>query len=236
MMVRNAVFDLDGTLVDTSEGVISGVKRVFRDADLAAPDDREIASHIGPPLRAMLVKLLDTDDPARIAEGIRVFRQYYDAHGADEARPYEGVSEMLKELAAEGVRMMIVTNKPAVFAQRILERFGLASSFGAIVGQKMSGTALEKRDMLADLLKLRGLEARETVMIGDSTGDIDAARHNDVVAIAVTYGFTPRDAVALAAPDVLCESVDCLRSALLALCRCGPCGPGSPSRLSEASR
>jgi phosphoglycolate phosphatase len=213
----NVIFDLDGTLVDTSEGVVNGIKQVFESLGLSPPDDRVIASQIGPPLQGMLIQLLQTQDASRLAEATRIFRAYYKDHGADESRPYDGILQMLQELQAAGVRLMIATNKPTAFALKILERFSMTPCFEEIVGQSLSAAGVPKRELLARLIGSRGLAAHETAMVGDSTGDIEAARSNDVFAIGVTWGYTPGDALVLAAPDLLCESVTDLRSALAGL-------------------
>jgi phosphoglycolate phosphatase len=213
--MRNVVFDLDGTLVDTSEGVVNGVKHLFRELDRAAPDDAEIARRIGPPLRDMLVTLLGTEDDAELREGIRVFREYYRDHGAAESRPYAGVPQLLRSLADAGLRLMIVTNKPTAFARAILERLSMASLFEEILGQELSGAPAEKSDLLADLIRTHRLETRGTVMIGDTAGDVEAARANGVRSIGVTWGYGLPAAVERAAPDAVCYSVEHLRRVLL---------------------
>lgn len=214
--IRNVVFDLDGTLVDTSEGVVDGVRHLFRSLGRAAPDDAEIARHIGPPLKEMLVALLGTVDEAELAAGVRIFRERYGARGADGSRPYDGVPGMLRSLSGAGLRLFVVTNKPTAFARAILERFSLAPLFEEVVGQELSGGPVEKGALLAGLIARRGLAGRETVVVGDSAGDIEAARANGARAIGVTWGYGAPGAVERAAPELVCYSVDHLRRVLLA--------------------
>jgi phosphoglycolate phosphatase len=130
---------------------------------------------------------------------------------------YPAIPQLLADLNAAGRRLFIATSKPTVYALPILKHFGLDGQFAAIYGSELDGRRADKRALLAHILEIERLQASEIVMVGDRKHDIIGARANGIRSIGVTYGYGSEAELKEAGADLLCASVDALRSALLCL-------------------
>lgn len=188
-MIATVLFDFDGTLVHTAPGILAGFSKVLAEAGVVtveAIDERVI----GPPLRATLQRLTGTDDPARIERLARAFTTTYDADGVQLADPYAGLHDVLAQMAKDGRRMFIVTNKRHRAATVIAERLEIAPYFTKLYSLDSLDPPAERKQMVvAHVLAYHGLEADRTVMVGDSAEDAQSAAANGVPFIAATYGY-----------------------------------------------
>jgi phosphoglycolate phosphatase len=187
--VESILFDLDGTLVDTFEGIEYSVRAAVAAVrpEVQLPPLR---GFIGPPVPEILRRALPLLGEATVEEIVRRFRVSYDTEGWRRSTPYPGVPETLAALVTQGVRCAVVTNKPALPTRMILAELGLAGSFAAIVSSdsvqpRMSSKAEAVRHVLATL----GLNAATTVLVGDSRDDAEAARATGVAFAAAAYGY-----------------------------------------------
>jgi len=192
-MITNLFFDFDGTLADTSEGVVNGVQFAFDKAGIARTEHETISGLIGLPLANMFELLWNTKDETLIANGVKWFREYYAEHGVYEACLYEGTQEMLQRLKDCGYVLDIVSSKPVKFIEDISARLGIADYFTHVSGVGMVVRSLSKAERMKSFIEEYGLDAQSVVMVGDSTQDVVAANFNNVRCIGVTYGFGTKD-------------------------------------------
>jgi len=192
-LITNLFFDFDGTLADTSEGVVNGVHFAFDKAGIARAAHESISGLIGLPLANMFELLWNTTDEALIANGVKWFREYYAEHGVYEACLYEGTQEMLQRLKDCGYVLDIVSSKPVKFIEDISERLGIADYFTHVSGVGMVVRSLSKAERMKSFIEEYRLDAQNVVMVGDSTQDVVAANFNNVRCIGVAYGFGTKD-------------------------------------------
>lgn len=185
----NVVFDLDGTLTDSRQGIVNCLKHALRSLDETVPDDSRLASLIGDPLRGMFEGLMPEGDADRVDEAVRLYRDRFKSAGMYENRVYAGIRELLATLVDERHRLFVATSKPEVFAREILAHFGLSGWFAAIHGSGLDGKLVHKHELLFHVLRENRLSAVDTVMIGDRHHDVKGAKHNSMASIGVLWGY-----------------------------------------------
>jgi phosphoglycolate phosphatase len=173
---------------------------------ISCPSDDVLAGYIGPPLRGTFATLLDTSDPERIEEALRLYRQRFAGTGLYENKVYEGVPEMLDKLGQSACTAFVATSKPAVYAERIVRHFGIGHHFRKVYGAKLDGRWDDKAELLSHLLATEGVEPSAAVMIGDRAADIVAARANEVRSIGVLWGYGSEAELTDAGADMLCRT------------------------------
>ena len=117
-MKEYILFDLDGTLTDSSVGIINSLLYAFKKLDFEVKNKEELRSFIGPPLIEMMMKKYDFSFE-KASLGLKLYREYYKDNGIFENSVYDGIPEMLRELHANGYKLLLATSKPEVFAKRI---------------------------------------------------------------------------------------------------------------------
>jgi phosphoglycolate phosphatase len=186
----NFLFDLDGTLTDSRPGIVACIQHALERAGVGPPSEIELRRCIGPPLTHSFARLLSVavDSPS-VTEAIVAYRERFTATGMFENAVYDRIPAALDELAAGGARLYVATSKPRVFAERILEHFGLAHRFIAIFGSELDGRLAEKPALLAHVLKHAGLDPAASVMIGDREHDMHGAAINGVYPVGALWGY-----------------------------------------------
>jgi 2-phosphoglycolate phosphatase len=200
-----ALFDLDGTLVDSGKDVVASVRyalsQIFPGRE--QPADEEILALIGQPLESVVRALagdVGDENARRFAD---LYRPYYAEHFNDHTRVYPGIRELLKMLRGAGVKLALVTTKHQTQAEFTLAGAGLAGYFdyvhGWLEGRKHKP---DPEPVLAALQNL-GVEPAAAIMVGDSELDIQSAKAAGVDSCAVTYGFRPAWLLVSFHPDFL---------------------------------
>lgn len=183
------LFDLDGTLTDSQEGITNAIKYALEKMGEPIPSREVLLRFIGPPLDYSFGKFCGFS-PDRIRTGIKFYREYYSTTGLFENRVYEGIPELLKGLEAEGKKLAVATSKPENFTMKILEHFGLLGYFHVVTGALLDGSRSTKTDVLRCALENCGISDKsKAVMIGDRMHDINGAKENGIDCIAVLWGF-----------------------------------------------
>ncbi len=208
------IFDLDGTLIDSKEDLVSSVNAMLAWKHRDPLPHEVVASYIGngaPMLVKRALPGLNEDDHLA---ALQFFLDYYRDHMLDATVLYPGVREALDRLSAAGKRMAVLTNKPVRISRAILEGLGVAGHFFQIYGG--NSFDLKKPDPIgvAALMKETGIRADRCLMIGDSSVDIQTARNAGVASCGVTYGFQP-ETLADPAPDRLVDRLEELADWLL---------------------
>ncbi|HEY4440019.1 MAG TPA: HAD hydrolase-like protein, partial [Candidatus Elarobacter sp.] len=179
------LFDLDGTLTDPYLGISRCIEYALGAIDSSVPDGTDLSTFIGPPLRGTLLALCG--DEERAGRALAAYRERFAATGLYENVVYQGVPAMLDDL--RGHRLYVCTAKPAVYAKRIVEYFGLSAYFAGVYGCELDGTRGEKADLIAWLLEREGLESAACVMVGDRSHDMVAAARNGVRGLGALWGY-----------------------------------------------
>ena len=185
--MRTIYFDLDGTLTDPKPGITGSIQYALKKLGQPVPSQDELTWCIGPPLHASLKRLVGTDELAD--QALLLYRERFSEVGLFENTPYQGIHDTLAAVAATGARMFVATSKPAVYATRIVDHFGLKPYFERVFGSELDGTRVDKRDLLRYALDEAKVDPQHAIMIGDRSHDVVGARTNGMTAIGVLYGY-----------------------------------------------
>ncbi len=188
-MTKYYLFDLDGTLTDSSEGITNCIAHALEQLGHGGYETEALQQFIGPPLQASFAQMLKTEDPAKIDRAVALYRERFAMVGLYENRVYSGIVELLSALREVGHIAIVATSKPEVFARKIIRHFQLDGYFDAIYGSELDGTRADKADLIAHVLKEEGLDPAQVFMIGDRHHDMHGAVANGVTPIGVTWGF-----------------------------------------------
>lgn len=186
MAGKTIIFDLDGTLTDSAEGITNSVRLVMEHFSIPVPSMDVLRTFVGPPLHGMFVKHGIPED--RIDEAIQIFRGRYITVGKFENTPYPGIREMLQKLKSHGHTLYVATSKPEPQAIEILTHFELAEFFDCICGASLDRSRITKEEVLRYLLQKAG-SAGTPVMIGDTVYDIIGAAAVGIPTIGVSWGY-----------------------------------------------
>ena len=200
----NIYFDLDGTLTDPKPGITRSIQYALRKLDREVPSEDELTWCIGPPLRASFATLLGDDSLAD--RGVALYRERFADIGLYENAVYPDIEQVLTELARPGRRLFVATSKPAIYARRIVEHFGLARHFETVFGSELDGVRVHKTDLLAYAIEIAGTDPAKSIMIGDRSHDVVGAKHNGMSAIGVSYGYGSREELIEAGASHVCPT------------------------------
>ncbi|MCR3759581.1 HAD family hydrolase [Clostridium felsineum] len=213
-MYNYILFDLDGTLTDSAEGITKSVQYSLNKFNIKVDDISSLNKFVGPPLKASFMDYYDFDeDKANTA--ISYYREYFKAKGMFENRVYEGIETLLTALKAKGFHLVVATSKPTVFSEQILKHFKLKEYFDKIVGSSLDGSLSKKEDVINYALKSLNIDSSDAIMIGDREYDIIGAFKNNLPSIGVTYGFGSSEELKEAGADYIVNSVDELYKKIL---------------------
>ena len=197
-------FDLDGTLTDPKPGITGSIQYALQKLDLPVPSQDDLTWCIGPPLRASFVTLLG--DESRADRAVALYRERFSDTGLYENSVYPDIEHILAALRATPRRLFVATSKPHVFAERIIDHFGLSSYFEQIFGSELDGTRVNKGDLLAYAIETTGIDPSQALMIGDRSHDIVGAKANGMRGIGVLYGYGSEDELIAAGASHLCAT------------------------------
>lgn len=213
-----AIFDLDGTLVDSAPDLAAAVDAAFADAGLPVPGEARLRHWIGNGARVMVGRALKWADAPVGVDRERLyaaFLAYYEKHLTVRTRPYPGVSAALERLAEAGVGLAVATNKSERLARRLLAELSLQDRFAGIVG---GDTFAEKKPSATPLLELArrcGFAPARAVMIGDAAADILAAHAAGMAAWAAGWGYADPAVLTALGPERLLAAPEEIPGALV---------------------
>ena len=202
--VRYILFDLDGTLVDSSEGIVNCFRHAFMQMRREPPSEATLRACIGPPLLDSFLHFFG-GDRALALRGVTLYRERYGALGWRECRLYAGVREGLAALRGRGKILGVATSKPQPFAERILEHFSLYDDFSVVVGSKEDNSFDKKGDIIRLAMSRLGAPRAETAMIGDRRHDIAGAKENGIFSVGIQSGFSAPGELEAAGADFVTE-------------------------------
>ncbi|MDR0914079.1 MAG: HAD hydrolase-like protein [Oscillospiraceae bacterium] len=189
-MYQNILFDLDGTLINTGVGVCASVAYAIEKLGLPALPDAELKTFIGPPISVSLKTKFNLSDEL-IEQGTQYFRDKYSTVGYLQAEVYDGIFDLLKLLKQQGKKIGVATFKRQDYAEKVLQKFGLAEYFDCIWGSGMTLDVLQTKQEIINACvdDLSSGDKSTVVMIGDSKFDAEGAATAGVDFIGVAYGY-----------------------------------------------
>lgn len=185
-MKKTIMFDLDGTLTDSGEGIIKCASLALEHFGLPVPDWEEMRTFVGPPLGESFMRYGVPQE--RVEEAIAVYRSRYIPIGKFENHPYPGIRELLEQLKQHGHTLFVATSKPEAMSIEILEHFDLAKYFRQICGATMDGTRSSKASVIEYLIAGNGRDG-QMIMVGDTKFDILGAKAHGIPAVGVAWGY-----------------------------------------------
>jgi phosphoglycolate phosphatase len=181
------IFDLDGTLADSGRGIRNSFVAAFEEMGLTPPSPELV--EIGPPIAQTLKRLLGAE-AQRYDEALSIYRKHYARSGVFEASLYPGILEMLRSLSKRGFRLAVATAKLDSFAKILLEDLDASAFFeGRIYGSGPKGEFSDKAELVEFVLREQGFDPAHSVMVGDRSHDVRAAKMNGMKSVGVLWGY-----------------------------------------------
>lgn len=209
MRFDGVIFDFDGTLADTSEGVIESVEYALKKLGSPAFPRETLKGFIGPSLFIGFQRITGLS-PENAELAVEYYRETYSREGIFKLKLYGGMRELLTELKAEGARLSVASAKPQVSLDVVVKYLGLETVFDKTVGPSLAVKSDDKKELVA-AATLTG----NSVMVGDAIYDIRAAKETGVASVAALYGFGKREELLNEKPDFTAENVAGLKAVLL---------------------
>lgn len=185
-MQKAILFDLDGTLTDSGEGIINSVIPALEHYGIAIPPREELRVFVGPPLHDTFLRFGVPAD--QLENATKIYRSRYIPIGKFENAPYPCIPVLLEMLKSQGHKLFVATSKPEPMAVEILEHFDLAQYFDRICGASMDTSRSSKEAVIAYLLEQNG-SAENMVMVGDTKYDVIGAKAHGIPTIGVSWGY-----------------------------------------------
>ncbi len=208
MRYNTVIFDFDGTVCDTGEGILKSAKYALDYFGYETPDDyNELTCFIGPPLLITFQEKFGAD-PVKAEELVKKFRERYTNTGLYESCLYDGIISLLKRLKANNIRLGIASSKPQHYIEALLEKFGIKSHFDCICGVSFKADCESKASIIGRCLNELGANAKETIMVGDTHFDIDGAKLNQIDGVGVLWGYGSKFELIEAQAKFIAEKVD----------------------------
>lgn len=216
-MLKLAVFDLDGTLVDTAPDLAASLNVCLAAAGLAPVRLDEVRPHAGHGARVMLQHAYaQAGQPlpdAEMERQLALFLKHYEAHICDQSTPFPGVSEAMDRLEAGGYALAVCTNKVEHLSRKLLDGLGLGPRFRAICGADTFPRRKPDPVHLLGTIERAGADKSAAFMVGDTSTDTDAAAATAIPSVLVDFGYAP-DARARQSATVIIEDYTVLDAAL----------------------
>lgn len=200
------LFDLDGTLTDSKQGIINSIRYSLAKMKLQE-NNISLERFIGPPLSESFEKYFGLDNKTA-RHAVAVYREYYAVKGIFENQLYPGIIELLKALKEKNKTLVCVTSKAAFYAEQILEHFNLSQYFLRTVGSNMDLTCTHKIELIKLALShFTNQNKSDFIMIGDRADDIIGAKKNNIASIGVLYGYGTPEEIKEEQPTYIANSV-----------------------------
>ncbi len=212
MTPHGIIFDLDGTLTDSKEGLLASLRSMHDAVGWAQPTEQELLRWLGPPLVTVLAEAGRT--PEEIEVALRAFRTQMAEGGLVDSTLYPGVDRLVADLDDAGRPLAVATHKIQRDAETVVAHYAMLHRFRGVHGRIDGEAGHSKATVIARAMDSLGLRADEVVMVGDRVNDIASARELGVRSIGVSYGYGGHDELAAAGADRIVDTVDELREAL----------------------
>ena len=213
-MFRYCLFDLDGTLTDSKEGITKSVQYALKKFGIEEPDLDKLEPFVGPPLKDSFREFYGFPEE-ELDKAVVYYRERYAPIGVLENQIYPGMAQMLAKLCEKGIHLAVASSKPTEFVCQILAHFEIEQYFEVIVGSGLDGSRTTKEEVVEEALSQLGLlslprkERKEIcAMIGDRKFDIQGAKAYWLTGVGVTFGYAGEGELEAEGADYLIDSVE----------------------------
>ena len=211
-MIRFVLFDFDGTLYDTVEGIARSAQYALNKLGVTA-ELEELRCFAGPPLVDIFMeKFAFSQEKAWEARGL--FQERYLPIGVYESRPFVGMKEFLGALREAGLVLAVATSKPLPLCEKLLERSGMRGFFTEVCGSGLAGNNNSKREIVERVIAALGADKKDCVLVGDTKYDVAGAHAAGIGCIGVRYGYAAPGELEEAGADAIADDLDELENML----------------------
>lgn len=215
-MWNTVLFDLDGTITDSGEGITKCVQYALKKGFGIDADLNDLRSFVGPPLLEQFMNYahLTREEGERAVE---LYRERYESIGIYENRLYLGIRTLLRQLKEENFRIALSSSKPRLYCVQILKYFDIYRYFDLVEGAEMDGRRTDKAEVVHEVIRKLHMEDQKgsMVLVGDRSYDINGARKEGISSIGVTYGYGSREELEASWPDCIVDTTEELRNVLI---------------------
>jgi phosphoglycolate phosphatase len=205
-MSKQILFDLDGTLTDSSPGIVNSIQYALNKMGVHENDQQKLRTFVGPSLSSTFKNNyfpLEKDQQ----QAIKYYREYFSTKGIYESSLYADVIKLLDKLKLTDYKIALATAKPTYFANIILKHFHIDHYFDVVVGSHLTGTRTDKKEIIHEVSDQLGLpDPKSCTMIGDREYDILGAKHHKMNTIGVSYGYAKDNELQAVQPDYIVHS------------------------------
>lgn len=216
MPKRLAIFDLDGTLLNTIADLATATNQALDACGFPTHPIEAYPFFVGNGINKLFERALPAE--ARTEENVlRIrahFLPYYDEHNADLSRPYPGIPQLLENLQAAGIQVAVASNKYHRATEKLIRHYFPTIRFAAILGQREGVPIKPHPQIVEDILALVPVSKEEVIHIGDSGVDMQTAHNAGIRSVGVSWGFRSRKELEQLAPDAIADNIKELREIL----------------------
>lgn len=216
MSIKNILFDLDGTLIDSYPGISACFKYALKKLGREIPPDELLKQCVGPPLDYSFREFFKMDEED-VAEGVKLYRERYRVKGVYECAPLNGATDCVKRLKEAGFNLLLATSKPEPFAKIILKNIGVEACFSVICGSDFDVRLKTKTDVINEAILRGNIRREESCMVGDRLYDMVGAKNCSLTAIGVRVGFAEEGELEKSGADIIADDFNGLYNALIKL-------------------
>lgn len=206
---KYVLFDLDGTVSESALGIRASLEHAIKQIGKPLPNLDDYTLYIGPPLIDTFRNLCHFTEEES-AQGVEIYRDYYDTYGKFKNKLYDGMKDVLTALRNQGAKLAVCTSKYEKFAEEIVELLGVSDYFDAVCGSTLDGSRKDKKDLIPYAVKTLGgdfdTERENTVMLGDTYFDARGARMCNVDFIGVKYGYGSLEQMKAEGAEIFAET------------------------------
>lgn len=215
--MKYILMDLDGTITDPKQGITKSIQYALKAYGIIVEDLDSLCKFIGPPLRDSFQDYYGFDEK-KAEEAVVKYREYFSVTGLYENEVFDGMEELLSSLKNVGMQLIVATSKPEVFANKILEHFGLDEYFTDICGSELDGRRSKKEEVIRYALERNHItDLSEAVMVGDRMHDVVGAKAVGLKSIGVLFGYGSKEELMEAGADKIAENVEDVYGIITAL-------------------
>ncbi len=204
-MISHLLFDLDGTITDSRVGITRCIQYALSRIGQSPYNESEIKKFIGPPINSAFEKILGISNNNLIEQAVYFYRERFSEVGFRENRLYPGIIKLLTGLHNSSCKLYVVTNKPKVYADRIIRYLAIDRWFGEVFGPTLDEHLSNKNKLVSLALVNLKLPSQDTAVIGDRREDILAGKSNETITIGVTYGYGDKEEIIASEPHYICR-------------------------------
>lgn len=210
-MKTHILFDLDGTITDSIEGITNSIQYSLKSFGMTEKDAQSLRRFLGPPLKQSFMKFYGFSE-SKADQAVAKYREYFQTKGIYENKVYPGIPHLLESLSDKTI--VLATAKPQIFAQKILDYFALTPYFSFVGGCTLNGKRTTKSEVISYVLSENHISPDCAIMVGDREDDVIGARNNHVDSIGVLYGYGGEEELMSAGATYLAKDIASLLNLL----------------------